>query len=323
MRGFFKTGFMILCAVCISASMAPSAGQAFPAKPVRIVTGAPATMMDVVSRQLAHRLSALWGRTVIVENRNGVGNAESLVSLTTPNGYTLLVTDSGALAIRPHLFHSLPYNPERDFAPVALLASSPSFLVSHPSVPAANLAEFLVYAKRQLGGMHFATAGPWTANHLTVELFKRSSGLEIIPVNYKGGGALMAAIVGGETKAAFSTPFIALTHLRAGRIRAYGVTSSKRFAGAPEIPTMAEAGAEALVTNYWFGLLAPASTAPALVNRINRDIVELLQSPTMKLALLEQGAEPGGGTPEEFRAHIRNETARFGKVIAEAGIQKE
>ena len=323
MRGLSKPAFTILLAVCAAGMTVPSAAQDYPVKPVRIVTGDPGTMMDIVSRQLAQRLGALWGRSVVVENRGGFGNSTAHVSQAPPNGYTLLVADSGTLSIRPHLFRSLPYDPERDFAPIVLLASSPSFLVTHPSVPASNLPEFLAYAKRQPGGMHFATAGPWTNNHLTVELFKRSSGLDITPVNYKGGGAVMAAIVSGETKAAFSTPFMALPHVKAGRIKAYAVTSGTRFAGAPEIPTMAEAGGEALVTNYWFGLLAPVRTPSALLNRINREVIELLQSPAMKSALLEQGAEPGTGTPEEFRAFIRSETARFGKAIEAAGIRAE
>ena len=323
MRGLSKPRFMILLAACVAGVTMPSASQDFPVKPVRIVTGAPGTMMDIVSRQLAQRLGAHWSRSVVVENRGGFGNASAHVSQAPPNGYTLLVIDSGALSIRPNLFRALPYDPDRDFAPIVLLASSPSFLVTHPSVPASNLAEFLTYAKRQPGGMHFATAGLWTSNHLTVELFKRSTGIDIVHVNYKGGGAMMAALVSGETKAAFSTPFISLPHVKAGRIRAYAVTSSQRFAGALDIPTMAEAGAEALVTHYWFGLLAPVRTPPELVSRINRDVVELLQSPAMRSALLEQGAEPGGGTPEEFRAFIRSETARFGKAIEAAGIRPE
>ena len=314
---------MSLLAMGVAGVTVPAAAQHYPVKPVRIVTGDSGTMMDIVSRQLAQRLGVLWGRSLVVENRGGVGNSTAHVSQATPNGYTLLVADSGALAIRPHLFRSLPYDPARDFAAIVQLASSPSFLVTHPSVPAANLTEFLAHAKQQPGGMHFATAGPWTANHLTVELFKRSSGLDITPVNYKGGGAVMTAIVSGETKAAFSTPFMALPHVKAGRIKAYAVTSDKRFAGAPDIPTMAEAGAEALVTSYWFGLLAPARTPPDLVSRINRDVVVVLQSPAMRSALLEQGAEPGGGTPEEFRAFIRSETARFGKAIEAAGIRPE
>lgn len=323
MRALPGIGITSLLAICIAGITVAAAAPDYPAKPVRIVTGDPVTMMDIVTRQLAQRLGAQWGRSVVVENRGGVGNSSAVVSQAPPNGYTLLVADGGALSIRPNLYRSLPYDPERDFAPIALLASSPSFLVAHPSVPAADLAEFLAYAKRQPGGMQFANAGPWTNNHLTVELFRRSTGIDIVHVNYKGGGAMIAAIVSGETKAAFSTPFISLPHVKAGRVKAYAVTSGKRFAGAPDIPTMVEAGAGAFVTTYWFGLLAPARTPPALVKRINREVVDLLQSSGMKSALLDQGAEPGAETPEEFGAFIRSETARFKKVIELAGLRAE
>jgi len=323
MHALRGTGFIGLAAACVAAMTFPAAAQDYPAKPVRIVTGQPVTIMDIVSRQLAQRLGGQWGRQIVVENRGGVGNSSTFVSKAAPDGYTLLVADSGALSIRPNLYRSLPYDPEKDFAPIALIASSPSFLIAHSSVPAANLGEFIAYARREPGGVHFANAGPWTNNHMTVELFRHLTGINVVHVNYKGGGAATAAIISGETKAGFSTPFMSLPHVKAGRVKAYAVTSSKRFAGAPDIPTMAEAGGEALVTNYWFGLLAPARTPPALVNRINREVVELLQSPAMKSALVEQGAEPGAGTPEEFRAFIRTETARFGKAIEAAGIRAE
>jgi tripartite-type tricarboxylate transporter receptor subunit TctC len=323
MRALPRIVITSLLAVCVAGVSLRSGAKDYPAKPVRILTGFAGTMMDTVSRQLAQRLGEKWGRPVIVENRSGVGHSLVLVSQSTPDGYTLLVADSGALSIRPHLYRSLPYDPERDFAPITLLASSPSLLIAHPSVPAANLAEFIAYAKRQPGGMDFANAGPWTSNHLTAELFKQLTDINIVHVNYKGGGASTAAIISGETKAGFSTPFISLPHVKAGRVKAYAVTTNKRFAGAPEIPTMAEAGGGAFVTRYWFGLLAPARTPPALVERINREVVALLQSSGMKSALLEQGAEPEGGTAAEFGAFIRSETARFKKVIEAAGLRAE
>ena len=297
MRALPRILTMILLAACVAGVSVRSAAKDYPAKPVRIVTGYTGTMMDIVSRQLAQRLGEQWARPVVVDNRGGFGIPSTIVSQAAPDGYTLLVTDSGSLSVRPHLYRSLPYDPDRDFAPITLLASSPSFLIAHPSVPAANLGELIAYAKRQPGGIDFANAGPWTHNHLVAELFKQLRGINIVHVNYKGGGASIAAIISGETKAAFSTPFISLPHVKAGRVKAYAVTSNKRFAGAPEVPTMAEAGGGVFVTKYWFGLLAPVRTPPALVERINREVVALLQSPGMKSALLEQGAEPEGGTP--------------------------
>lgn len=323
MRALPKVGMLCLLATCVAGVAVRSAAQDYPAKPVRIVTGAPGTMMDIVSRQLAQRLSEQWVRPVVVESRGGFGSASALVSQATPDGYTLLVTDNGSLAVRSHLYRSLPYDPERDFAPITLLASSPSFLIAHPSVPAVNLGEFVAYAKRQPGGVDFANAGPWTHNHLTAELFRQLTGINVVHVNYKGGGASIAAIVSGETKAGFSTPFISLPHVKAGRVKAYAVTSNQRFAGAPEVPTMAEAGGGVFVTRYWFGLLAPVRTPPALVERINREVVALLQSSGMKSGLLEQGAEPGGSTPAEFSSFIRSETAMFKKVIEAAGLRAE
>jgi tripartite-type tricarboxylate transporter receptor subunit TctC len=320
MRALPGIGIMSVLAACVAVATVPSAAQDYPARPVRIVTAPPATMMDAVSRQLAQRLGEQWARPVVVENRH---MSTPFVSQATPDGYTLLVADSGSLAIRPTVYRSLPYDPERDFAPIALLASSPGLLVAHPSVPAANLGEFIAYAKRQPGGVDFANAGPWTSNHLTGELFKRLTGVNFVQVNYKGGGAATTAIISGETKAGFSVPFVSLPHVKAGRLKAYAVTSGKRFAGAPEIPTMAEAGAGDLVATYWLGLLAPARTPPALVERINREVVNVLQSSGMKSALLEQGAEPGGGRSEEFGAFIRSETARFKKVIDAAGLRAE
>ena len=310
------TGFF---AACVAGLSVASAAQDYPARPVRIVTGAPTTMMDVVSRLLAQRLGEGWGRPVVVENRRA---SSASVSQATPDGYTLLVADSGALAIHPNLYRSLGYDPQRDFEPIALLASSPTLLITHPSVPAANLGEFIA-SSRQPRGVEFATAGPWTSNHLTAELFRQLTGVNLVLVNYKGGGASVAAIVSGETKAGFSVPFVSLPHVKAGRLKAYAVTSVKRFAGAPDIPTMAEAGAGNLITTYWFGLLAPARTRPMLVERMNRNVVDLLQSSGMKSALLEQGAEPGAGTHKEFGAFVHSETARFKKVIELAGIKAE
>jgi len=320
MRALAGIGIVSLLAACAAGVTVPSVAQEYPARPVRIVTGPPTTMMDVVSRQVAQRLGERWGRSVVVENRRA---SSASVSLATPDGYTLLVADRGALAIHPNVYRSLPYDPERDFEPIALVASSPGLLVTHPAVPAANLGQFIAYARRQPGGVEFATAGPWTSNHLTAELFRQLTGVNLVLVNYKGGGASTGAIIRGETKAGFTVPPVSMPHVKAGRLRAYAVTSGKRFAGAPEIPTMAEAGAGNLVTTYWFGLLAPAHTPEVLVERINREVVDLLQSSGMKTALLEQGTDPGAGSHREFGAFIRSETATVKKIMEVAGIKAE
>jgi len=315
-----RIGITSLFAACVAGLTMASAAQDYPARPVRIVTAAPATMMDVVSRLLAQRLGERWGRPVVVDNRRA---SSASVSQATPDGYTLLVADSGALAIKPNIYRSPGYDVQRDFAPIAPVASSPGLLVAHPSLPAANLGEFIASARHQPRGVKFATAGPWTSNHLTAELFRQLTGVNLVLVNYKGGGASMAAIMSGESKAGFSVPFVSLPHVKAGSLKAYAVTSGTRFAAAPEIPTMAEAAGVNLITTYWFGLLAPAQTPPMLVERINRQVVDLLQSSAMRSALLEQGAEPGSGTHKEFDAFIRSETARFKKVIESAGIKAE
>jgi tripartite-type tricarboxylate transporter receptor subunit TctC len=320
MRGVSRICIPILIGGSLSGAALASAAQDYPARPVRIVTGAPATMMDVVSRLLAQRLGERWDRAVVVENRRA---STASVSQATPDGYTLLVADRGALAIHPVVYRSLPYDAQRDLEPIALVASSPGLLVAHPSLPAANLREFIAHVTRQPTGIEFATAGPWTSNHLTAELFRQLTGVNLVLVNYKGGGASTAAIMSGETKAGFTVPLVSLPHVKAGRLKAYAVTSVKRFAGAPDIPTMAEAGAGRLIATYWFGLLAPARTPPMLIERINREVVDVLQAPEMRSALLEQGAEPGAGTHKDFGTFIRNETAIARKVIELAGIKAE
>ena len=280
-------------------------------------------MMDIVGRHLAQRLGEQWGRPVIMENRGSLSVAPTVAAQSAPDGYTLLISDSTLLAVWPSLYRSLSYDPEKDFAPITLIAFSAQMLVAHPSVPAANMGEFLAYAKRQTRGVDFANAGPATASHLTSELFRQATGVDVVPVNYKGGGAALLAIVAGETKAGFSLMFLALPQVKAGKIKAYAVTSRQRFPDAPQIPTMGEAGIGAFETTYWFGLLAPARTPPALIGKLNHDAVKQVQSSAMRSVLLEQGGEPAAGAPEQFAAFIRSETARFKKVIEIAGIKPE
>ncbi|OFW25227.1 MAG: hypothetical protein A3H97_07695 [Acidobacteria bacterium RIFCSPLOWO2_02_FULL_65_29] len=322
MHILWRLPFAAFFALSALALAMPAGAQHYPTKPVRVITGFPGTAMDVVLRQLGERLGERWGQPVVVENRGGVGAA--VAAQATPDGYTLLQSDQTVLAVRPSLIKNLPYATLRDFAPITLVASVPSFVVVHPSVPANDLREFIAWAKRQPNGVDFATAGPATGGHLQAANFKTVTGVNVVPINYKGGGAALMAIVSGETKAGVVGILLSLPYVKAGKLKAYAITSKRRFTGAPDLPTVGESGIpELAMNNYWFGILAPVRTPAALVAKINRDIVEALQTPELKAALQRQGAEPAPSTPEQFTAFIRSETERLRQVMHIAGIRVE
>jgi len=325
MRALQKLAIVGLLAACGPGSVVPASAQNYPNKPVRIITARAGTFHDIVTRQLAQRLSERWGQPVIVDNKPGAGLTigTAVAAKSNPDGYTLLMSDRTALAAAPSLHKSLPYDPAVDLAPITLAARSPLMLVAHPSIPASNLREFIAYAKQQPGGFNIAAAGPGTATHMTGEQLKQITGVNLISVQYKGGGASALAIVSGETKAGFGSVPNVLPQVAAGRIKAYAITSRKRFSGALDIPTASEAGLPGFESEQWIGMLAPARTSSALIGRLNRDMVEFLQTPEMQAALRGQGAEPAPGTPSEFAAYIKSETAKLKKVIEVAGIRAE
>jgi len=302
---------------------APASAQDYPVRAVRIITGGVGTFHDIVTRQLAARLSERWGQPVVVENQPAaaltIGTA--MAARAAPDGYTLVMSDRSALAVAPHLYPSVPYDPARDFAPISLVALAPTVLVANPSVPADTLSEFLAYAKKQPLAVQFATAGPGTNNHIAMELLKHATGIRAEAIHYKGGGASSLAILGGEVPVGFALVPSVLPQVRAGKLKAYAVSGRKRFAGAPEIPTAAEAGFPGFELEFWIGMLAPAGTPSAIVARLNRDIGEVLQSPRMRETLLAQGAEAAHGTPDEFAAFIGSESTRMKRLIDLTGMK--
>jgi tripartite-type tricarboxylate transporter receptor subunit TctC len=261
----------------------------------------------------------------VVENRPGAGLTigTAAAAKSTSDGYTLLMADRTSIAAAPSLYQNLAYDPVRDLAPITLVAATPLVLVAHQSVPAANLQEFIAYVKQLPQGLAHGTGGVGTVNHLAGELMKQLTGANLVPVHYRGTGAAMMGILGGEVKVGFSVPPIALPQLKAGKVKAYVVTSKKRLAGAADIPTVAEAGLPELESEYWVGMFTPAHTPSAIVDKLNRDFVEILQTAAVRTALLDQGAEPGPGTPGEFAAFINSETLKWGKVIRTAGLKPE
>lgn len=317
-----KTAWL-LGVLCVAAG--PLAGQTYPVKPVRIITGGAGTFHDIVTRQLGQRLGERWGEPVVVENQGAAALTigTGMAARATPDGYTLLMSDRSALAVAPHLYRSVPYDVAKDFAPITLAALSPTLLVAHPSVSAATIAELVAHAKRDAREVQFATAGPGTNNHIAMELLKHATGIHAVPIHYKGGGASTQALVSGEVKVGFGAVPSMLPHVKAGRVKAYVVTGRQRFPGAPDIPTAAEAGYAGFELEFWIGMLAPARTPPALVARLNRDIGEVLRTPAMHSALLAQGARAAPGTADEFAAFIKTESAKMKRLIELTGMRAD
>ncbi len=323
MHALQNVSFTTLIAIGISAAVVPASAQNYPTKHVRVITGSVSAMPDIVARHLGQRLSERWAQSVVVENRATLLIGSIAAAKSSPDGYTLLLGDRTYHAVAPSLYKSLPYDPVKDFAPITLVATSPQVLIAHPSVPAADLREFIAYAKQQPRALDFASAGVGTAIHMSAELLKYAAGINLVSVHYKGGGAAMIAILSGEAKAGFGLMPIALPHVRAGKVKVYAITSKQRFAGAPDIPTAAEAGLPGFESDFWVGMFAPAGTPAAFIGKLNRDIVEVLQTPGMRDVLLAQGAEPAPGTPEELAAFVKSETAKMKKIIDVAGIRAE
>ena len=311
--------------VLATAAAAQTGVEAYPVKPVRIITGASGIFHDIVTRQIGQRLSARWGQPVVVENQPAaaltIGTA--IAAKASPDGYTLLMSDRSALAVAPHLYKKVAYDPARDFSPITRAAITHTILVAHASLPVNSMPELLAYARAQPQPVQFATAGPGTNNHVAMELFKHATGLNALAVHYKGGGQSGLALVSGEMKMGFAAWAGILPHVKAGKVKALLITSRRRFAGAPEVPTAAEEGLPSLELEFWIGMLAPAGTPQPLVARLNREVREILQSREIHAALLAQGAEAVPGTSQDFADYIAAESARMKKLVETTGMRVE
>ena len=287
------------------------------------MTGSPGSTSDIVARFVAQKLTERWGRTVVVDNRPGAGGiiGTEIVAKSAPDGYTMIVGQIGTHASPQFLFKTLAYDPVKDFAPVSLLTNSGISLVIHPSVPASNLKEFVAYARSKPGALNYGSAGGGTSSQLSGELFNQMTGAKLVHVPYKGAGFALTAVVQGETHAAFLSTTTAAAQVKAGKLKALAVMSPKRFPAAPDIPSITEAGFPGMESSVWFGLLAPAATPKPILDKINRDVVAVLNTPEARDQLLIQGAEPTPTTPQEFDAFLKNEIKKWGRVIKEAGIK--
>ncbi len=309
---------------CLAAGIA-FAQNDYPRKPIRIVVPvAPGGGTDFTARLLGQKLTEALGQTVVVDNRPGAaGNlGVELVAKATPDGYTLVMPIT-SFPINPGLYSKLPFDTVKDFAPVVLAASAPLLLVVNPGVPAQSVKDLVALAKAKPGQMNYANSGSGTTAHLASELFKRMAGVEIVNVPYKGGGPAVIDLIAGQVQIFFSTIPAALQQVKAGRLRALAVTSSKRVTELPDMPTVSESGLPGFEVVGWFGLFAPAGTPKPVITRLNGELVKILNIPATRERLSGHGLIPGGGTPGELGAFLKAEIVKWGKVIKEAGIRVE
>jgi len=325
---------MLKCALAVAVTAAWSlslpavAGEAaktFPDRPVRIVTGSPGSTSDFSARYIAQKLTERWGKQVVVDNRAGAGGiiGAEIVARSAPDGYNLFIGHIGTHASPQFLFKKLSYDPVRDFAAVALLTNSGIALTIHSAVPANTTREFVEYAKGKPGTINYASAGGGTSSQLSGELFNQMTGARLVHIPYKGAGFALTAVVSAETQAAFLSTTTAAGQVKAGRLKALAVLSPKRFAAAPDIPSMTEAGFPGIESSVWFGLFAPAGTPRLVIDKVNRDVVAAMSTAEVREGLLAQGAEPVPNSPAEFDAFLKAEIAKWGRVIRTAGIQAQ
>jgi tripartite-type tricarboxylate transporter receptor subunit TctC len=304
----------------------PANAQApYPTRPIRlIVPSSPGGGTDITARIIAPKLSELLGQQIVVENRSGAGTmiGGEIVAKSPPDGYTLLMGVS-TLAINPAMYKKVLYDALRDFAPISQVVSLPNILVSHPSVPTRTIKDVIALAKLRPGQLNYASAGVGTSPHLSMELFLIMTGTRMVHIPYKGSGAGIVDVVAGQVSLMMPSILTGLPYARNGRLRGYGVTSAKRAAGAPDVPTIAEAGVPGYEATQWIGVLAPARTPPEIVNRLHKEIVAALHSPEIRDRLVADGADPVGSAPAEFQAYIRAETAKWAKVVKQARIIPE
>ena len=314
---------LVLAVLCSVASLASA--QPWPSKPVRIVVPyPPGGANDIVARALQPALSASLGQPIVIENRGGGATqlGTEAVARSAPDGSTFLLTNI-ALGANPSLFAKLPYDTAKDLAPISLISTVPLVLVVHPSVPANTAAEFVKLAKAKPGSIHYASAGNGSANHLSMEMFRAATGIDVVHVPYKGFGPAMTDLLGGQVASAFASTLASLPHEKAGKLRALGVSTAKRSAAAPDLPTIAESGVPGFDVSEWQMLLAPAGTGPAIVERMQREVANGLRNDEVKTRLTELGATPVGSTPKEAEAFLKSELARWADVAKRAGIKPQ
>jgi tripartite-type tricarboxylate transporter receptor subunit TctC len=299
------------------------AAQAYPDRPIRVIVGVPAGgTPDVMARMVTTGMSRVLGQPLVMDNRAGAGGliGTETAAKAAPDGYTLLVSSPGPLAILPHM-QKIAYDPQKDFTPLGLIASNPFLLIVHPSVPAKTVKDLLAIAKAQPGKLNYASAGNGAANHLAMELFRSMAAINLTHVPYKGAPQAVSDLLGGHINMMFNSIPPVLAHVKADRVRALGVGSARRAAQLPDVPTINEAGVPGFEAITWFGMLAPSGTPKPILERLSEAFAKVINSPETRALLETQGAEPGSANAAEFRALIRRDIARYANVVKTSGAK--
>ena len=312
-----------LAALLLAAGL-PVIAQTFPTKPSRLVVPfPPGGPLDVIGRLIAQQLGERWGQNVVVENKPGAGGniGADFVAKATPDGYTVVMGALSTQAVNPSLYSKMPYDAQKDFAPITRVAITPNVLVVNPALPVNSVKELIAYAKAHPGKLSFGSGSTGSAGHLAGELLKVDAGIDMVHVPYKGAAPAMQALLAGDTQLMFDNLANAMAQVKAGKLRALAVTTAERSKLAPELPTMAEAGVAGFDISTWFGLFAPAGTPPEIVGKWNSDVVRILDSPEMRERLIAQGAEAAPDSPADFARFVASELTKYARIVKASGAK--
>jgi tripartite-type tricarboxylate transporter receptor subunit TctC len=322
MKSLLQRSKSFLCAAAIAALSASAFAQAWPNSTVTVVVPwPPGGPSDIAARPIAKRMTETLGKSFVIDNRGGGGGniGSAAVARAAANGHTLLITSSAPIVINPSLYKKMAFDPAKDLVPITNLLRVPLLLVAHPSVPANNLQELVKHIKSQQGKFSYASAGSGTPQHMTGELFKSASGLDMIHVPYKGSAPAISDLIGGQVPVMFDSMIAIMPHVKSGKVKVIAISGDKRSPLLPEVPTFAESGFPAVVSYAWYGMFAPAGTPKNTVARINAETLKIMKEPDFQKILAETGSDFVGDTPENFAAFVKNESAKWSKVVKESG----
>jgi len=317
---------IILGAALLAATGGMALAQPFPAKPIRLILPyPPGGGTDTISRPFVRKMAENIGQQVLIDNRGGAGGniGMEVAARAAPDGYTVVMGLTAQLAVNPALFPKIPYDPLKDFEPIMMFANGGYLLVAHPSLPVKNAAELIAIAKRRPGELLYASSGNGSGGHLASELFNVMAGIRTSHVPYKGGGQALVDTAAGQTQLLFTPPISSAGHVASGRLRALGVSTTKRISSMPQLPTIAESGVPGYDSGVWYAMLAPRGTPPAIISRLHEEFRKVLADPAYRDFLVKSGIEPEGGSPEELARYIRSELVKWARVVKEANIKMD